>query len=221
MNTAELFNRQKIAEKVLDKLLKKAEQRAKETDEKSSHLSNETRAILRVCNGLLLWLCEGYPDEILWFYQYGSIPCWQRMSMFDKNVNTAVILLKDKNKAALAADIEGRWQNIIQAAGKTDNILRELRERYKHDEDNPSYANDVKSALFNIKTYASQLGDSLFEVAKQQASEAKTQLEQKPAETEQNNDPSKGSKIGTLFWKLYEKSLKVIVDAILERVLPK
>lgn len=43
----------------------------------------------------------------------------------------------------------------------------------------------------------------------------------KPAETEHNNDPSIGSRIGAWLWKLYEKSLKVIVDAILERVWPK
>lgn len=44
---------------------------------------------------------------------------------------------------------------------------------------------------------------------------------EKPAETERNNVPSKGSRIGAWLWKLYEKSLKVIVDAFLERVWPK
>jgi len=180
MNTHEVFRRQKIAEEVVGKLQDAVKQRAAESDKKSSHLPNETRAIVRVYNGLLLWLCEGYSDEILWFYQYGSIPCWQRMSMFDRDVNTAIILLKDKNKAALAADIESRWQNIIQTAKKTDETLSELRERYNHDEDNPAYTNDVKSALFDIKTYASQLGESLFEVAKQQTTKT-----EKPAETEQ------------------------------------
>jgi len=43
----------------------------------------------------------------------------------------------------------------------------------------------------------------------------------KPAETERNNTSSKGSRIGALLWKLYEKSLKVIVDSFLERVWPK
>jgi len=42
-----------------------------------------------------------------------------------------------------------------------------------------------------------------------------------PAETQRNNTPSKGSRIGSWLWKLYEKSLKVIVDAFLERVWPK
>jgi len=175
VKTVELFKRQKIAEEVVGKLKEAAKQRAAESDKATSHLPNETRAILRVCNGLLLWLSEGYPDEILWFYQYGSKPCWQRMSMFDRDVNTAIILLKDKGKAALAADVEGRWQNIIRTARKADKTLSELAERYNNDEDNPAYANDVKSALFDIKTYASQLGDSLLEVAKQQASEANTQ----------------------------------------------
>lgn len=180
VSTHEVFRRQKIAEEVVGKLQDTVKQRAAESDQKCAHLPSETRAIMRVVNGLLLWLGEGYPDEILWFYQYGSIPCWQRMSMFDRDVNTAVVLLKDKGKAALAADVEGRWQNIIQTARKTDETLYELRERYNHDEDNPAYANDVKSALFDIKTYASQLGESLFEVAKQQTTKT-----EKPAETEQ------------------------------------
>lgn len=190
VSTHEVFRRQKIAEEVVDKLRDAVKQRVAESDKKSSHLPNETRAIVRVYNGLLLWLCEGYSDKILWFYQYGSIPCWQRMSMFDRDVNTAIILLKDKNKAALAADIESRWQNIIQTAKKTDKTLSELRERYNHDEDNPAYTNDVKSALFDIKTYASQLGESLFEVAKQQT----TKTEQ-PAEAEQKT-PAKITNIG-------------------------
>ena len=44
---------------------------------------------------------------------------------------------------------------------------------------------------------------------------------QKPAGKGWNNTPSKGSRIGAWLWKLYEKSLKVIVDAFLERVWPK
>jgi hypothetical protein len=31
----------------------------------------------------------------------------------------------------------------------------------------------------------------------------------------------KGSRIGNFFWKLYEKTLKVAIDAVLEKVLPK
>lgn len=41
------------------------------------------------------------------------------------------------------------------------------------------------------------------------------------AEAGQNTTPAKCSRIGAWPWKLYEKSLKVIVDAFLERVLPK
>ena len=41
-----------------------------------------------------------------------------------------------------------------------------------------------------------------------------------PAETEQNSAPTKGSRNGNFFWKLYEKTLKVIVDAVLEKVWP-
>jgi hypothetical protein len=44
---------------------------------------------------------------------------------------------------------------------------------------------------------------------------------QKPAEIVRNNASSKGSRIGAWLWKLYAKSLKVIVDAFLERVWPK
>ncbi|RKY06456.1 MAG: hypothetical protein DRP65_11755 [Planctomycetota bacterium] len=218
MNTIELFKRQQIAEEVAGALLTKAKQRAKEADKKSSHLPNETRAIVRAYNGLLLWCGEGYPDEILWFYQYGSIPCRQRVSMFDEDVNIAIILLKDKCKAALAAHVEGCWQNIIQTAIKTDETLSKLRERYNHDEDNPAYANDVKSALFDIKTYASQLGNLLFEVAKQQASGEKADLaKQKPAETEPGPVAPKRGKTSAILWKLYETTLGVIVDKLLEK----
>jgi hypothetical protein len=36
--------------------------------------------------------------------------------MFDEYVNTAIILLKDKNKGVLATDVEERWKNIEQKA---------------------------------------------------------------------------------------------------------
>lgn len=44
--------------------------------------------------------------------------------------------------------------------------------------------------------------------------------EQKPAETGQNTTPAKLQRENWL-WKLYEKTLKVIVDAVMERLLPK
>ncbi|MHC4104530.1 MAG: hypothetical protein ACYSR9_06290 [Planctomycetota bacterium] len=43
----------------------------------------------------------------------------------------------------------------------------------------------------------------------------------KQAETGRNNSPSKESRIGAWLWKLYEKTLKVVIDAFLERVWPK
>jgi hypothetical protein len=46
-------------------------------------------------------------------------------------------------------------------------------------------------------------------------------LTNKSTEKDRNNAPSKYSRIGALLWKLYEKSLKVIVDAFLERFCPK
>jgi len=45
--------------------------------------------------------------------------------------------------------------------------------------------------------------------------------EQKPAEIEQSKPLGKLGWIKAFLWKLYEKSLKVVVDAILERVWPK
>jgi len=227
VSAPEVFKRQKIAEKRPNKLFKKAKQRASESDRATAHLPNVTRAICRVYNELLQWLGEGYPDEILWFYQHGSMPCQQCVWIFDKDVNIAIVLLKDKNKAALAADVEGRWQNIRQKAINTDKALRELREHYDRDEDNPAYANDVKSALYDIKANVSLLGERLFEVAKQQASEAKTELEQKQPQGKggQSNggmvDPPNEKSSETWYWKLYETTLKVLVDAVLERFWPK
>jgi hypothetical protein len=45
--------------------------------------------------------------------------------------------------------------------------------------------------------------------------------DQKPAETKQKAAPAKRRRIGTWLWTLYEKTLKVIVDAVLERMWPK
>jgi len=42
-----------------------------------------------------------------------------------------------------------------------------------------------------------------------------------PAEKDKKATPTKGGRIGTFFWTLYEKTLKVIVDAFLDRVCPK
>lgn len=189
VSTPEVFKRQKIAEKTANKLFKMVEQKAVESDKAWSHLPIVTKAMARVYNCLRLWLYEGYPDEILWLYQHGSIPCLQHVWMFNDDVNTAIALLKDKGKAALAADIEGRWLNIMQKAPKTDGILSELRERYDRDEDNPAYANDVKSALCDIKADVSQLAKNLFDVAKQQASEAKTELERIGKAGDMNKPP--------------------------------
>lgn len=44
---------------------------------------------------------------------------------------------------------------------------------------------------------------------------------EKPVETEQSATHTRSGRIGTCLWKLYEKTLKVIVDAILERFWPK
>ena len=223
----EIYRRQKLAEETANKLFKKVEERAAEIDKKTSHLPYLTRAITKVCNCLLLWLYERYPDEILWFYQHGSNPCLRHVWMFDEDVNTAIALLKDENKAALAEDVEGRWQNITQKAINTDQALRKLREHYDRDEDNPAYADNVKESLYEIKADVSQLGKNLFEVAKQQASEAKTELEQKQPQGKggQSNggkvDPPNEKSSETWYWKLYETTLKVLVDAVLERFWPK
>jgi len=47
------------------------------------------------------------------------------------------------------------------------------------------------------------------------------EIREKPAKTEQSKPLGKLGWIKAFLWKLYEKSLKVVVDAILERVLPK
>lgn len=46
-------------------------------------------------------------------------------------------------------------------------------------------------------------------------------ISEKPAETEQDTTPGGSGKIGIWLWKLYQKTLKVVVDALLERVWPK
>ncbi len=51
--------------------------------------------------------------------------------------------------------------------------------------------------------------------------EVKTDLDLKPAETGQKTTHAKYWGIGDWFWKLYEKTLKVIVDAVLEKMWPK
>lgn len=49
----------------------------------------------------------------------------------------------------------------------------------------------------------------------------KSDLAEKPAETERNTTPAKYWGIGAFLWKLYEKTLKVIVDAVMEKMWPK
>lgn len=49
----------------------------------------------------------------------------------------------------------------------------------------------------------------------------KTLETEKEIPTEQNSTPTRSARIGTWLWKLYEKTLKVIVDAILDRLWPK
>jgi len=61
--------------------------------------------------------------------------------------------------------------------------------------------------------------DDLAKLINAQLPEASKQ--EKAAETEQNAASAKGSKIGNFLWKLYEKTLKAVVDAVLERWWPK
>lgn len=46
------------------------------------------------------------------------------------------------------------------------------------------------------------------------------EIREKPAETEPDTTPAKLER-ESWYWKLYEKTLKVIVDAVMERLLPK
>ncbi len=46
-------------------------------------------------------------------------------------------------------------------------------------------------------------------------------MNKETVETNQNSTPAECPRIRTWFWTLYERTLKVIVDAVLERVWPK
>jgi len=81
----------------------------------------------------------------------------------------------------------------------------------------------IKDMIFGGQlNYASEDGetrcmDSLineFETVKQN-------LQAKSAGTGQNASPAKSGRLGNFFWKLYEKTLKVVVDAVLEKIFPK
>ena len=65
VSIVEIHRRQKTAQKAANNLFKKVKQRESKVDKKCSDLPNLTRAMVQIYNGLLLWCCEVYPDEML------------------------------------------------------------------------------------------------------------------------------------------------------------
>ena len=68
----------------------------------------------------------------------------------------------------------------------------------------------LKGALYD-------LSDTLQQIAQNAREELRSE---KPAEIGRNTTPAKLER-ESWYWKLYEKTLKVIVDAVMERLLPK
>jgi hypothetical protein len=75
-----------------------------------------------------------------------------------------------------------------------------------------------EDSLKDFQVLQSWVDDSLCKISiPQEQNDGKVDL---PNETEQNASTAKGRWISNFLWKLYEKTLKVIVDAVLERRWP-
>jgi hypothetical protein len=96
---------------------------------------------------------------------------------------------------------------------KIENESKDLQDIVSDMIKNPANNNYIKVTehLDNLIDRCNELPNDLASLSDKPASDSKAE------ETEH----AKGSCVGNFFWKLYEKTLKVIVDAVLERWWPK
>ena len=90
-----------------------------------------------------------------------------------------------------------------------DDVQTEMVDLWPHIE-KPIFSKVLPASLEDFKTYWGYVARDIADLAAE-----------KSAETEQKAIPTRRSKIGAWLWKLYEKTLKVVFDAILDKMWPK
>jgi len=100
---------------------------------------------------------------------------------------------------------------LATAYHETKKAVEKIRAQNPTIKETPADSNDPREYLRNVHTWC--VGQLFWENGER--------IGETPAETERDTTPAKGGRIRAWLWKLYEKTLKVIVDAVLERVWPK
>ena len=113
-----------------------------------------------------------------------------------------VILWLEYNKPSVAKSTEEEYNNLVEYA----------------DSSNAENGQEIRLFTDFTKRSARYLAEKLQRISQMAKDELTTE---KPTEVEQKTTPAKHGRIGTWLWKLYEKTLKVIVDAVFERLWPK
>lgn len=145
---------------------------------------------------------------------YSSLNTLQlKFKVVEDRLRTILICMEASNLPALAARLEQEYGNLIKMTEYFDKLCKE-----------PNHKNikpgDLETAPQELQISAASFVSLLDEISNQILSAAEETIKpaEKPAETEQNATSAKGWGIGAFLWKLYEKTLKVIVDAILEKM---
>jgi len=160
---------------------------------------------------LNFWINEKVEPEnkIFWFYAYSTSPCKRRFALIE-NLLGDLITEFNFNNPAIATEIK--------------ELTKELRDKVKEWDDYNDLAKQTEQwidphhsrySLFEVKEAAASL------IYKLQHVGSMVREEQKPPE-EAGQGCSKNEKTtGSCWWRLYETTLKVLVDAFLERFWPK
>jgi len=177
--------------------------------------TNVIKLMEQIANKLEEWL-KPHPDEkILTRHKY-TAPAGYVFSLdepfegFDKILDE-LRLNGQKQPYEL---LKGKYDTLSQSAQKTDQEKRKYDEHRKVGLQARD-AQDVEEffAIGAMKSQAAQLAETLRSIAQQAGEELTTQ---KPIEAEQNATSSKRKK-ENWFWKLYEKTVKAIFGAVLDK----
>ena len=124
----------------------------------------------------------------------------------------------DKIVLWLLKEMSAVGQKIQKDYRVLDQSFQEADSRSRKPISNEDEAAEFDNLVNIVRGAAYQLAEDLQEIAQTAREEVTSE---RAIESKQDATPARSGRIGTWLWKLYEKTLKVIIDAVLERSWPK
>ena len=190
------------------------------------HKEYKVAAIRQLINVLNWWVIENVADpKLLCFYAYSYGPCKLR-AIVTGGGNTINDLITEFNyiHPKIAAEIENRWNNLVNKATEWDKLAR--AKQTSQNWIDPYYLNPVE-----VKDAANALLNKLRHIVSIVKEEQKARGGNEAGDTKKTQEKDGQSNSGkvdspneksseTWYWKLYEKTIKAVIAAILDKVNP-